>query len=85
MTDTKHIPLEIEPVNPGFIVREGAGFNPGGYRPALFACTTIDEALGFIRDRLAPVASVGHWYGCICSACKPVRDFSAAIGDWQGA
>lgn len=37
----------------GFIVQ--AGYRPGDFTQQHFACTTIDEALKFIRDKISPI------------------------------
>ncbi|MFT0875115.1 hypothetical protein VRZ08_01035 [Rhodopseudomonas sp. G2_2311] len=54
MIDAKHIPLRIETMpHGGFIITE-AHQRTGDYCASLFACTSIGEALDFIRARLAP-------------------------------
>ncbi len=41
----------------GYVVLSDGNFERGYSNPPLFASTTIDEALGFIRDKLKPQAS----------------------------
>lgn len=72
MSETKHIPLRIDPApNGGFMVSEG-GSDPGRYYGGpLLACTTLGEALEFIRGRLAPVEAKAA-APTLCTTCdKP--------------
>ena len=56
--DTKQIPLRIEPApNGGFIVSEASNSDYSRVNPTLLACSSIDEALAFIKGRLAPEGS----------------------------
>jgi hypothetical protein len=81
--NTKGIPLRIEPApNGGFMVGEGWGRESGMLSMPLFACTTIGEALEFIKGRLAPteVKANPPELRCDCAACRPRR---GGVGDWR--
>jgi hypothetical protein len=55
MTDTKNIPLRIEPISGGgFVVSDAWHNDQGRLCGPLFACSSLGEALDFIRSRLAP-------------------------------
>lgn len=56
MSEAKYFSLLIERMpDGGFIVVDGSfRREPGNYAAQLFAATTIDEALKFMRDKLSP-------------------------------
>jgi hypothetical protein len=39
----------------GYIVCASYRYDPGAMNTPLFACSGLDEALGFIQDKMAPV------------------------------
>lgn len=95
MTDTKNTPLRIEPApNGGFIVSEAAWFSGENNRfcGPLLACSSIGEAIEFIKGRLAPVevkaASIGAVVGapkeagCSCIVCQSDRARPRDYGGW---
>ena len=41
----------------GYVVKQGH-LNPGDYTETCFASTTIDEALGFIRDKVKFIPAI---------------------------
>lgn len=76
MTDTKNIPLRIEPISGGgFVVSDAWHSDQGRLCGPLFACSSLGEALDFIRSRLAPPVTGAAIGGAnkrteVCDNCR---------------